>query len=79
MLAGFLVLGCGLVEFKRAPPTSPEEIKNTMEIVAASMDRKEIIKSIRHIHSRAQVCKNIIGTAFESKLKNLRKQQKNEE
>ena len=53
-------------------------MKNTMEIVAASMDRKEIIKSIRHIHSRAQVCKNLIGTAFESKLKNLRKQQKNE-
>jgi hypothetical protein len=54
-------------------------MKNTMEIVAASMAATISIKSIRHIHSRAQVCKNLIGTAFESKLKNLRKQQKNED
>ena len=68
-----------MAKLRRVPPASLEDLKLTVEAFAQSMDKEEVIKSVRHIRDRAKVCSHMHGYAFESKLKKLRKQLRSEE
>ena len=68
-----------MAELRRAPPTTLEDLKITVEAFADSMDKEEITKAVRHLRTRAQVCKQLNGAAFETQLKKLKRQLANEE
>ena len=60
----FWFWGVGMAELRRALPTTLEDLNITVEAFADSMDKEEITKAVRHLRTRAQVCKQLNGAAF---------------
>jgi hypothetical protein len=68
-----------MAELRMVPPTTLNELKLAVEDFAESIDKEEISKAVRHIRSRAQLCRNLHGGAFEAQLKKVRRQLANDE
>ena len=62
-----------LAELRRNPPSTLEELVNTVEDFANSLDEDEVRKAVKDIKPRAAVCKSVNGGAFEYKLKKMKK------
>ena len=54
-------------------------MKLTVEAFSESLDKEKVIRSVKHMRERAQVCSHLQGAAFEAKLNKLRKKLNNEE
>ena len=68
-----------LAELRRSPPSSLEELQNTVTEYTSSLDREEVIRASKDIIVRAKVCKAAQGGPFEYKLKKSKKVLDNEE
>ena len=68
-----------LAELRRSPPSSLEELQNTVTEYTNSMDREEVIVASKDIFFRAKVFKAAKGGPFEYKLKKSKKALNNEE
>ena len=68
-----------MAEVRRAPPATLDDLKLTVEAFSESLDKEEVIRSVKHTRERAQVCSLLQGAAFEAKLNKLRKKLNNEE
>jgi hypothetical protein len=68
-----------MAEVRRAPPTTLAELKNLVEAFSESLDKEEVVRSVKHLRERAKVCSHLQGAAFEAQLNRLRKQFRNEE
>ena len=68
-----------LAELGRNPPSSLEQLKETVEDYVGNLDKGSVIKAVRDITPRAQACKNSNGGPFEYRLKKAKKSTSNEE
>ena len=62
-----------LQELRRHPPSTLEELVDTINEFAESLEDEEIRKAVKDIKPRAAACKNVSGGAFEYKLKKMKK------
>lgn len=62
-----------LAELRRNPPSSLDELKETVEVYSNTLEKEEIIKACRDILPRADACIQSGGGAFEYKLKKIKR------
>ena len=65
--------------FNFSPPSSLEELQNTVTEYTSSLDREEVIRASKDIIVRAKVCKAALEGPSECKLKKSKKKINNEE
>ena len=65
-----------LSELRRNPPSSLEELRDTLEEFSMTLDKDEISKACRDIFPRAAACIESAGGAFEYKLKKFKKRKR---
>ena len=68
-----------LSELRRCPPSTLEELQNTLTAQTDSLDREEIIHAARDISVRAKVCKQAQGGPFKFMLKKYKRNVNREE
>ena len=54
-----------LAELRRAPPTTLDQLKATVQEFADSMDCGEVLRAVRHVRGRAKKCVQLQGAVVE--------------
>ena len=68
-----------LAELRRSPPSTLEELQETVEDYVDSLGGDAVVKASRDILIRAKACKESGGGPFEYRLKKFKRNTSNEE